>query len=240
MADRYGRKAGNGVAGPTRGVIDAGSPSAEPFRTLRLALELRPETRRGNTIVFTSPNLGEGKSTIAVNYALVAGLTHQRILLVDGDLRHPILHELLGVQRAPGLIDVLGKARTLDECVRSVQSLGQVDVLTAGPVMPRVGDIMSSKAMVDLLAEAARSYDAVVIDTPPVLEASDAATLAAQPNVDVALVVNGKGRQRPVVRALRKLELIKANVLGLVVNFEGELSTYGYGYRTVASGRSGS
>lgn len=232
MADRHGRSPGNGGAGPIRGIVDAGSPSAEPFRTLRLALELRPETRRGKTIVVTSPNLGEGKSTIAANYALIAGLTQQRVLLIDGDLRHPILHELLGVTRTPGLIDVLGKERKLDECVRSVQSLGHVDVLTAGPAMPRVGDIMSSAAMIELLADASRSYDVVVIDTPPVLEASDAATLAAQPNVDVALVVNGNGRQRPVLRALRKLELIAANVLGLIVNFEGELSTYGYGYGT--------
>lgn len=240
MADRYGRKPRNGGAGSIRGIVDAGTPSAEPFRTLRLALELRPETRRGKTIVFTSPNLGEGKSTISANYALIAGLTQQRVLLIDGDLRHPILHELLGVPRAPGLIDVLGKAKGLEECVRSVPSLGHVDVLTAGPVMPRVGDIMSSKAMIDLLADASRSYDAVVIDTPPVLEASDAATLAALPNVDVALVITSKSRQRPVLRALRKLDLIAANVLGVVVNFEGELSTYGYGYTTAGSAHGGS
>jgi protein-tyrosine kinase len=240
VADRHGRTPRNGGVVRTSGIVDAGTPSAEPFRTLRLALELRPETRRGKTIVFTSPNLGDGKSTIAANYALIAGLTQQRVLLIDGDLRHPILHELLGVPRGPGLIDVLGKAKKLDECVRSVQSLGHVDVLTAGPVMPRVGDIMSSKAMIELLADASRSYDAVVIDTPPVLEASDAATLAAQPNVDVALVIKGGGRQRPVLRALRKLELIAANVLGVVVNYEGELSTYGYGYRTAGSARSGS
>jgi capsular exopolysaccharide synthesis family protein len=238
VADGRSGRRKNGRAGRAGGIIDAGSPSAEPFRTLRLALGLRPETRRGKTIVFTSPNLGDGKSTIAANYALVASLTQQRVLLVDGDLRHPILHELLGVPRAPGLIDVLGKARKLDECVHSMQSLGHLDVLTAGPVMPRVGDIMSSRAMIELLADASQSYDAIVVDTPPVLEASDAATLAAQPNVDVALVVNGKGRQRPVLRALRKLELIAANVVGLVVNYEGQLSTYGYGYASLGSARS--
>ncbi len=218
-------------------MIDVGTSSAEPFRTLRLGLELRPESRRGKTIVFTSPSLGDGKSTIAAGYAMVAGLTQNRVLLVDGDLRHPVLHELFSAPRAPGLIDVLGKASKLEDCVSSVQSFGHVDLLPAGPVMPRVGDIMSSRAMADLLTDAAQKYAAIVIDTPPILEASDAATLAARPDVDVALIVNGKGRQRPVLRALRKLALVDANVLGLVVNHEGQLSTYGYGYAESARSR---
>jgi capsular exopolysaccharide synthesis family protein len=209
-----------------------GGPSAEPFRTLRLALELRPETRRGKTIVFTSPSLGDGKSTIAANYALVAALTQQHVLLIDGDLRHPMLHEMFGVPRGPGLIDVLGKRKELDECIRHMPILGHVDLLTAGSAVPRVGDLMSSEAMSNVLMSAASTYDAVLVDTPPVLEASDAATLAARPDVDVTLIVNGKGKRRPVLRALRKLQLIDANVLGLVVNREGQLSTYGYGYDT--------
>ncbi|MEP6811374.1 MAG: CpsD/CapB family tyrosine-protein kinase [Actinomycetota bacterium] len=213
-----------------RGLVDVAGPAAEPFRTLRLALELRPETRRGKTIVFTSPNLGDGKSTVAANYALIASLSQQRVLLIDSDLRHPVLHELFQVPRGPGLIDVLGKHKTMAECVRDVNFLGQVDLLTAGTPVPRVGDVMSSAAMSDLLDAAISTYDAVVLDTPPTLEASDAATLAARPDVDVALIVNGKGKRRPVLRALRKLELIDANVLGLVVNREGSLSTYGYGY----------
>jgi capsular exopolysaccharide synthesis family protein len=213
-----------------RGIVDVAGPAAEPFRTLRLALELRPETRRGKTILFTSPNLGDGKSTIAANYALVAALTQQRVLLVDGDLRHPVLHDMFGVPRGPGLIDVLGKQKTLKDCARRMQLLGNVDLLTAGTAVPRVGDLMSSEAMSDLLAVASEQYDAIVVDTPPILEASDAATLAARPDVDVALIVDGRGKRRPVLRALRKLQLIDANTLGLVVNREGQLSTYGYGY----------
>ncbi len=214
---------------PGGGVVDMVGPSAEPFRTLRLALELRPETRRGKTIVFTSPNLGDGKSTVASSYALVTALSQNRVLLVDADLRHPSLHERFRVPRAPGLVEVLGRRSSLDDCVRNVQFLGHVDLLTAGTAVPRVADVMSSSAMYDFLDTVAEKYDAVIVDTPPVLEAADAASLAARPDVDVALVVNGKGKRRPVVRALRKLELIDANVLGLVVNREGSLSTYGYG-----------
>jgi capsular exopolysaccharide synthesis family protein len=212
-----------------RGIVDLGGPAAEPFRTLRLALELRPETRRGKTIVFTSPNLGDGKSTVATNYALIASMS-QHVLLIDGDLRQPVLHEIFEVPRGPGLIDVLSKQSPLEECLRSVHFLGRLDLLTAGTAVPRMGDLMSSAAMSELLDIASSKYDAILVDTPPALEASDAATLAARADVDVALVVNGKGKRRPLLRALRKLELIDANVLGLVVNREGQLSTYGYGY----------
>src|SRR5438552_342516 len=87
--------------GYERGLVDLSSPSAEPFRGLRLALSLRPEARTGKAILFTSAEAGEGKSTIAANYALVASLGQGDVLLMDGDLRRPILHELFGVPRAP-------------------------------------------------------------------------------------------------------------------------------------------
>ena len=224
---------GRREAGPSRskrGVVDVAGPSAEPFRTLRLALELRPENRRGNTIVFTSPALGDGKSTVAASYALVSSLSQTRVLLVDADLRHPAQHDAFGVARAPGLVEVLGRRKTLEECVRSVQFLGQVDLLTAGTPVPRVADLMSSNAMYEFLLAASAKYDTVVVDTPPILEAADAANLASRPEIDVALVINSKGQRRAVSRALKKLELIDANVLGLVLNREGSLSTYGYGY----------
>lgn len=214
----------------SRSVVDVAGPAAEPFRTLRLALELRPETRRGKTIVFTSASQGEGKSTIAANYALVASLGQQRVLLIDGDLRHPVLHETFNVPRAPGLIEILGKRKSIEECVRSVNSIGHLDLLTAGTAVPRVGDLMSSQAMFQLLDVAATTYDAILIDTPPVLEAAEAAALASRADVDLALVVSANGRRRPLMRALRKLELVDANILGIVANREGELSRYGYGY----------
>jgi capsular exopolysaccharide synthesis family protein len=214
-----------------RGVIDLGGPAAEPFRSLRMALELRPETRRSNILVFTSPNLGDGKSTIAANYALVAALSQQRVLLIDADLRHPTLHEIFGVARAPGLIDVLGRTQELESALRPVQTLGDVDLLPAGTPVPRVGDVLASKRMMELLDTARNQYGAVIVDTPPILEAPDSAALAASPDIDVALVINGKGRQRPVQQALRKLQLVDANILGLVVNRVGELSKYGYGHR---------
>jgi capsular exopolysaccharide synthesis family protein len=212
-----------------RGVVDPSHPSAEPFRGLRLALELRHESRRGNVVVFTSANPGEGKSTIAANYALVSALNQQSVLLVDGDLRHPALHDTFRVPRTPGVVDVLG-GEPLANAVRHVRSLGQLEFLPAGQHVPGVGDLMSSKRMHDFVESAASQFALVVIDTPPVLSVSDAATVATRSDADVVLVVDRSSRRRAVTRALRELELVGANVVGLVLNHEGTIARYGYGY----------
>lgn len=224
------RSRGGAVEAPTRrGVVDIGGPAAEPFRMLRLGLELRPETRRGNVVVITSATVGAGKSTIAGNYALVAALNQQRVLLIDADLRHPVLHEMFGVRREPGLVDVLGRQAKLEDCVQRLGLVGDVELLAAGTNIGRVGDLMASNAMAELLEQVSERYGAVIVDTPPVLEAPDASALASRPGVDVVLLADGKGRRRPIVKALHALELIDANVLGIVVNREGKLSKYGYG-----------
>jgi capsular exopolysaccharide synthesis family protein len=212
-----------------RRIVDLSQPSAEPFRGLRLALELRGEARRGNIVAFTSAHPQEGKSTIAINYALVAAVG-QRVLIVDADLRHPVLHESFGIPRTPGLVDVLGKSSRLEEVVHQVPSLGSIELLTAGRPVPGIGDLMNSKGMHDFLDSVAAFYDVVVVDTPPVLAVSDSASIASRKDVDVAFVVDRGSKRRTLARALRELELVGANVVGLVLNREGTLARYGYGY----------
>jgi capsular exopolysaccharide synthesis family protein len=212
-----------------RRIVDLSQPAAEPFRGLRLALELRGEARRGNIVAFTSAHPQEGKSTIAINYALVAAVS-QRVLLLDADLRHPVLHESFGIPRTPGLVDVLGKKSALEEVVHQIPALGRVELLTAGRPVPGIGDLMSSKRMHEFLDSVADSYDVVVADTPPVLAVSDAPSIASRKDVDVAFVVDRASKRRTLVRALRELDLVGANVVGLILNREGTLARYGYGY----------
>jgi capsular exopolysaccharide synthesis family protein len=214
-----------------RGLADPTESSAEPFRTLRVSLELRPDARRGNIVVFTSSEPGEGKSTIAANYAAVSAINDRRILLIDADLRNPTQHEIFGVPRTPGLTEMIVARREANALKPITAALGMpgLDVITAGTVVPRAGDISGSSVVRDLLTWASREYDTVVIDTPPVLAAADAAHIAAHPSADVAFVVTSRQRSRRVSRALAKLALVNANVLGFVLNREGRLSTYGYG-----------
>ena len=212
-----------------KGLVEPVEPSAEPFRTLRVALELIPDARRGNLMLFTSADQGEGKSTTAANYALVSAVNDRRVLLIDADLRHPNIHEVFGIPQAPGLTEVIYSRLEFHAMTRAIRGVPGLHILTAGMPVPRAGDITGSSAVRDLLTMASEEYDIVAIDSPPVLVGADATHIAAHPAANVVFVVTREQKTRRVNRAINKLELVGANILGFVVNREGRLSEYGYG-----------
>lgn len=211
-----------------RGLVDVSTPSSEPFRTLRLALQLRSETTSGNIFVITSPKAAEGKSTVASNFALVSSLS-QSSLLIDADLRRPRAHEVFGLDRAPGVVEALAQDSDPAAFIQTIRGrAGELDILTAGRPLPQVADLTSSARMAELLQWASHEYSLVVVDSPPVLSSADAAGIAGHPGVSVVLVASKAGRRRALRQAVRKLELVEAKIAGLVVNREGRLSVYGY------------
>jgi capsular exopolysaccharide synthesis family protein len=200
-----------------RALIDPATAASEPFRTLRLALQLHEHATENNIILVTSAEPQAGKSTVACNYALVSSLRQSSVLLIDADLRAPTIHECFGVARTPGLVDVFAAEAELEEFVQRVPGT-MLDVLTAGRPIPRSGDLASSARMAELLRQAAERYDLVVVDSPPVLAAADAEGIASHPGVDVLVVVRRSTRRRALTKALRRLRLIDAHVAGTVLN----------------------
>lgn len=213
----------------TRGLVEPVELSAEPFRTLRVALDLVPDSRRGNLMLFTSAGAGEGKSTVAANYALVSAVNDRRVLLVDADLRNPTIHDIFGIPRFPGLTEVIYSRLEFHAMTRPIEGAPGLHVLTAGMPAPRAGDITGSNAVRDMLTKASKEYDIVAIDSPPVLIGADASHLAAHPDANVVFCVSKKQGTRRVDRAVSKLQFVGANIVGYVVNWEGNLSEYGYG-----------
>lgn len=212
-------------------LVDLGSPSAESFRALRLALELRSDGESDRRIILiTSAEPDEGKSTIASNYALASSLSHRRVLVLDADLRRPQMHEFFKIPRTPGLVDLLANGEPIRNHARKVPGLGNLDVLPAGQHVARSGDVPASDRMGKLLTRAASEYDLVIVDSPPILSAPDAAGLSVHPGVSVVLVVGRTTKRQAVKKAVRELRLVEANIAGMVVNREGRLATYGYGY----------
>jgi protein-tyrosine kinase len=201
---------------PVRAFAEPGRDT-EAYRTLRLAVEARLGTG-SNSVLFTSPRRGDGRSTTSVNVAVAAAMRQTSVVLVDADFQNPTLHRIFGVPQAPGLTDALRDGLDASEVAHSFWRHGPLSVVTAGTELPRAADLAGSPAMADFLRRAAEGYDLVAIDSPPALLAADASELALHAGVGVVLVIRPTARRREVAGTLRKLAMTEARVLGMVVN----------------------
>lgn len=201
-----------------RALVEPDSASAEPLRSLRLAIEARTASNETKGLVFTSPRPGDGRSTIAANYALVAAHVQRPVLLIDADMRKPNLHTMFGLPLSPGLVDVLRDRLDPWQVTHTLPSLGGLHVMTAGSALAHPGDVAASPVMADLLETVYDECEVVALDSPPALTAADAASLASHRGTDVVMVVRRSGKRRHVVNALRRMAVTEANVVGLVIN----------------------
>ena len=156
---------------------DPQSLSVEAYRLLRVKLQYATSGTKPRSVLITSADVGAGKSTITANLGILLAQIDRSVLLVDADLRRPVLHTLLEVPNALGLSSYLS-GRAMLEAVVTRTSVPNLSVMPSGPIEPNPSDLLSSQRMRDLLKAAAEQYDLVLVDSPPVLAASDAATLA--------------------------------------------------------------
>ncbi|WP_420369709.1 polysaccharide biosynthesis tyrosine autokinase [Curtobacterium sp. L1-20] len=202
-------------------LVDAGnvySGRAEAFRQLRTHLTFTNLDGGTQTVVVTSAVPGEGKSSTAVNLALMLAQNDQRVLLVDADMRRPATSVYLDIESRVGLSTVLTHQVELEDAVQTVGAHG-LHVLAAGRVPPNPAELLGSRQMEMLLETVQQQYDAVVIDAPPVLPVTDPAVLAAHATgVLFVTSVDGRALQGDVARALETLESVGARVLGIVAN----------------------
>jgi len=202
-------------------LVDPSSASAEPFRTLRLALQLSGESQDTAAVLITSAEPGAGKSTLAANYAGFSARGGERVLLVDADVRNPAQHAIFGASRSPGLVEFAASRTPLTDLIQTVSTPHELDLLTAGRDVARASDVAHSYRISDLLTEAYVDYDVVIVDAPSVLATAAAEAFAAYAGVEIVFVVDRASRRRNVVKALRRLELINAGIAGLVLNRDG-------------------
>jgi capsular exopolysaccharide synthesis family protein len=170
------------------------------------------------TIAVTSPSQGDGKSTVALSTAIAMAEMRPRVLIVDADLRHPTLHEKLGVDGGPGLSDVLVGESRIDDVI-STTRFGGLDFLPAGSQAPNPIKLIQSAHFDELVEALLAKYQTVIFDTPALLPMVDAAALAQKMNGTVMVVAAGKTDQRSAQRALQRLSVVEgATVVGVVIN----------------------
>lgn len=202
----------------------------ESFRVLRTNLQFMEVDSPTKTFSVTSALPGEGKSTTAVNVALAMAQGHQRVLLLDGDLRRPQVADMLGLEKAVGLTTVLVGQINPDEAVQRHDS--GLDVLTSGRIPPNPAELLQSQAMKDLLGRLRDRYDVIVVDSPPLLPVTDASLIASITDGALLVVRHGKTTKDQVAGCAERLAAVGAHCLGVVLNMVPAKSggRYGYGY----------
>jgi capsular exopolysaccharide synthesis family protein len=190
---------------------------SEFYRTLRTNLTFSQADHPIRSLLITSSVPEEGKSMTVANLGITFALAQNKVLLIDSDLRRPILHHLFGLSNTKGLTHMLVGTVEPDEIYQATR-MDNLWVVTCGLIPPNPSELLSSRKMQDFLGLVQKRFDMVLLDSPPVTSMADAAILASL--VDkVLLVVRANTTPRDMIlRAKHQLETVNARIVGVVLN----------------------
>jgi capsular exopolysaccharide synthesis family protein len=212
---------------------DPRSVHAEAFRAIRTTIQLQVPDRPLKTILITSATMSEGKTTVLLNLGLVNVESGRRVLLIDGDLRRPALHQAFGLANERGLADVLQQTIDWTQGCRKVAE--GLSVMLSGNTVPNPSSLLNSRTMDSLIQRTGEAADLVLIDSPPVLAVSDSLRLTSLVDAVILVVRAGVTQRRNLIRAKAQLDKVGAPVIGVVINalssretrkYYGEYSRY--------------
>lgn len=193
------------------------SPMAEAYRTLRTNLGFARPDERCRTIMVTSTNPGEGKSTTISNLAVAMAQAGSKTILVDCDLRKPVMHKIFGVDNLHGFTNCLLKNMDIEDAAYHglVENL---TLLTSGPIPPNPAEILNAERTEKFWSQLLVQYEYVFIDTPPVLAVTDASIVASQVDGVILVVRSAETRKDLAREASEQLRKANAHILGVVLN----------------------
>ncbi len=231
------------------------STMAESYRALRTGLEFIINEQHLKSITFTSSNMGEGKSTVTCNFAMMAAQIGKKVLLIDGDLRKPTVNKIFGIKREPGLSDIILGNYHWNEVIKTdtdimmgemgmedittvSPGINNLNIITAGLSAPNTAEILNSAKMSEIISQMQEAYDLVVFDCSPVLPSTDAVILSAKVDAVVMVYQVGKIARGALRRAKSQIDNAKVDVIGIVLNClkaeisgdYGQHAHYGYTY----------
>jgi len=189
----------------------------ESIRTLRTSILLSDLDRRYRSLLVTSASPGEGKSTTAAHLAIAHAEQGQRTLLIDGDMRRPSIHRRFNLTANLGLTNVLLGEIGWRSAVVNLDSTPMLDILPAGPPSRRASDLVG-RGLSEVLEEAGRAYDLVILDAPPLLGFSEPLQMAASVDGVVIVVRAGETDRKSVRGVVTSLKRLRANIVGIVLN----------------------
>jgi len=223
MVVRFGRKESRQLLGG----YGSRSPAAESYRAIRTSVQFATMDRRGQVLLVTSPNAGDGKSTTAANLAVTMASAGKRVILVDADLRKPTLHQVFNLENRVGLTSALLSGNGTRSYIQP-SGFDNLSVLASGPLPPNPSELLSSPRMRDLVDALRRETDVVVMDSPPALVVTDATLLSALADGTILVAEAGHTRSAALRQAADGLSRATDRLLGVILNKVGRRGAPSY------------
>jgi len=221
------RREGPAIRGK-KAYLDSKSLWAETYRTMRTAVLFSDTKAKSRTILITSPEEADGKSTVVSNLAIAMAQAGQKTLILEADFRKPMQNKIFGVNHNnKGLSSVLAGANELEEVIKTTCVSG-LDLLTCGSNVTNPSETLQSASFTRLLKLLAKQYDRIIVDSPPVLPVTDAQILASICQITILVLRAEKSTRKASKQAHDALVRVGARVLGVVVNDVPKNGHYGY------------
>lgn len=206
---------------------DRKSHLSEAYRMLQMNISFVNADNFLKSILITSANPGEGKTLNAINMAYAFSLAGKKTILMDCDLRRPMIHEVLNLRREPGLTNVLIKKNNLDEVIREMWQ-PNFNVISSGTLPPNPAELLNSRRMKNVLSELKRKYDIVIIDSAPIIAVTDTIILSKEVDGVCLVIKSGKTTYNFALKAKQLLVSSNAKIIGTILNDVDFKNVYGY------------
>lgn len=207
---------------------DPKSVISEQYRAIRTNIECSNVDQNTKTILVTSSDKNEGKTTTVSNLAVSFANLSKKVLIIDCDFRNASIHEIFELNNIYGLTDILAKNRAVDKCIQETE-LENLYVLTAGAIPLNPAEILSSEKMKNLIEDLKNIYDYIFIDTPPIGLVTDAGALLSFIDGVVLVVKSESIEKKYLEETKKKLDAVDARILGAVLNaYKSEQKDYNY------------
>jgi len=216
--------------------LDPKSAVSEAYRSLRTAIlfssagSAKENGSAGKVYVITSSSPKEGKSTTIANLAITLGQGGQKTLLIDADLRRPVIHSVFGYNKEPGITNYLVGRANVEEITR-ITPIPNLSVITSGTIPPNPSELLGSPRMREFLEQMREKYDMILFDSPPVMAVTDAQILSQHADGVIVVLAAGQTQIELAKRTKQALLKVDAPIIGYVLNNFDVTKTYGSYYK---------
>ena len=228
MSHVQGKQAVKPTQNPSKGRVDYArclityedpkSPISESYRSLRTNITYASADKKIKSILVSSPQPGEGKSTTVANLAIAFAQLRRRTLLIDADLRKPVQHSIFNIARGPGISDYLaGEVEDFNSVIHSTK-IENLFLVSAGGLPPNPSELLGSDRMGELVDRLEQDWDMVLFDSPPIVAVTDSSMISAEIDALVMVVKAGETDRSAVARALDTISNSRSPLIGAILN----------------------